>query len=941
MADKNELARLAGESAAYRQELERALDTWKNVNKELKENKNLVGKAKGELESQLNYLEKTYKTQQNIKNSIKEASNEQKEYLRLRKQIEKEEDKAATKKLADEEKVAKVQQKNAEQLRERVQNLVSDNEEYLDLQYDISKSFGKTTDHAKMLQAALEKTKTISGEFASFVESANDLTQEQRNELVGVAEEFASINKSIVQATVEHKKGIINARQYVRAIDEAQGQWDKVEQKVQDIIDKSDELKDITGKMGQTTTQTAGGAKATAKTFTAKDKAQLSGDAINTMFGTSPEVEGIVSAGANIAEGLATMETGVGGLVAAYGAIKLLGNAKELSAKLNPRPIVDIQRAYEGIEKTLENQISQLKQYAELQAGIPQLKAELDFAETMAKNTAAFNAASKTAFFGSSLGSPKYAKDQLQLAGVTANDIASTMTEMSKTAGSAMMGLGTDVAVFSKKTGIGAGEIGNVINTIRIFDKSGGSEAFSTMESSLSKSAKNGYNLADITGQIANSAEIASEFNMGSYKNILKQVEATRMLGMDMDKVAQAGKSMVLNYKDSIKAEMTLGAILGENVDLSQVRALFAAGRVSEAGALLKSSGLAAKAQGAGLFAVEALKQATGGLDLTQMNAAEYQKGPAKGLTSNAGFLGALASAQKQLTIDNAVISAQYALLTTQKVEMAQIGAEFYSKISEGISGLIAKQQQQKFIGQVKSEIAKTNFGFAGPEGQIGNYNYTQYGFTPSKNMMDYPRIQQTGYIQPPGYGGSIGMSVGMNGIQVAQNGLSSKDIERQINIAKAMVDPNRLKSGGDTFEDYVKKYNVSNEERVAAGKLTNDRQIGKGLNIDAVNLLKATGGVPSSGGVTAVTTTTAANDKTLKVNEDSYKTLQTIDTSTSATTALLKNIEILQGMMVNLTNPEFNLILDGKDITKAVTQRVVNQTGTSKDPTLRVRGFQ
>ena len=52
MATKDELAKLAGEAAAYRQGLEKVLDTWKNVNKELKENKNLVGLAKEKLAKQ-------------------------------------------------------------------------------------------------------------------------------------------------------------------------------------------------------------------------------------------------------------------------------------------------------------------------------------------------------------------------------------------------------------------------------------------------------------------------------------------------------------------------------------------------------------------------------------------------------------------------------------------------------------------------------------------------------------------------------------------------------------------------------------------------------------------------------------------------------------------------------------------------------------------------
>ena len=91
MADKNQLRALAGEAAAYRQELERAEQKWKDINKEIKQNKNLVGGAKLSLEAQKESLEKQYKSQKELKAAIKEASNEQKEYLRQLKVIEKEE----------------------------------------------------------------------------------------------------------------------------------------------------------------------------------------------------------------------------------------------------------------------------------------------------------------------------------------------------------------------------------------------------------------------------------------------------------------------------------------------------------------------------------------------------------------------------------------------------------------------------------------------------------------------------------------------------------------------------------------------------------------------------------------------------------------------------------------------------------------------------------
>ena len=117
---------------------------YKKLNAEAKKLADVPGGAKQQVQQQLRDLRIQSDSHKEILASIK----------------------LATKELNDFEtaqaRVSKTQQKNADDLKKRVNDLNNDSEEYLDLQYDISKSFGKTTDHAKMLQAALQKTKTIS-----------------------------------------------------------------------------------------------------------------------------------------------------------------------------------------------------------------------------------------------------------------------------------------------------------------------------------------------------------------------------------------------------------------------------------------------------------------------------------------------------------------------------------------------------------------------------------------------------------------------------------------------------------------------------------------------------------------------------------------------------------------------------------------------------------
>lgn len=76
-------------------------------------------------------------------------------------------------------------------------------------------------------------------------------------------------------------------------------------------------------------------------------------------------------------------------------------------------------------------------------------------------------------------------------------------------------------------------------------------------------------------------------------------------MNLSMSSMMKASDSMVLNYKDSIKAEMSLSSMLGKNVNLSEVRAKLMAG--DQAGG------------------AAALKTALGGVDINQMNAFQKQ----------------------------------------------------------------------------------------------------------------------------------------------------------------------------------------------------------------------------------------------------------------------------------------------------------------------------
>ena len=83
---------------------------------------------------------------------------------------------------------------------------------------------------------------------------------------------------------------------------------------------------------------------------------------------------------------------------------------------------------------------------------------------------------------------------------------------------------------------------------------------------------------------------------------------------------------MVLNYKDSIKAEMSLSAMLGKNVNLSEVRAKLMSGDMAGGASALKTALGGVDINSMNAFQKQALTQATG-MDVNELMGLTQSKG--------------------------------------------------------------------------------------------------------------------------------------------------------------------------------------------------------------------------------------------------------------------------------------------------------------------------
>ena len=123
-----------------------------------------------------------------------------------------------------------------------------------------------------------------------------------------------------------------------------------------------------------------------------------------------------------------------------------------------------------------------------------------------------------------------------------------------------------------------------------------------------------------IFNQIKEAGEDIYKFSNGTADSFAKQAVLLSKMSVSMSSMMKASDTMVLNYKDSIKAEMSLSAMLGKNVNLSEVRAKLMAGDQAGGAAALKSALGGMDINAMNPFAKQQLTQATG-MDISALMA--------------------------------------------------------------------------------------------------------------------------------------------------------------------------------------------------------------------------------------------------------------------------------------------------------------------------------
>jgi len=411
------------------------------------------------------------------------------------------------------------------------------------------------------------------------LENAQFSTKQSAAAAKDAAEAMSTYQNTVTSSIKEFKKGNMSAEQLADTIKSA-------DENLMDFVDDLDDSNAEIAKIKEGLVSATDSAKDLSKAF-AESKKELAeikggfGDLAQGATSSIPGLNGMASAFMNLGS------LGVIGGIMALGAAfhQLLGwymdgtNMKDPIFGLNQ---VGIDMAYEfatGIA-SLNQELTQTS----LQLGQAIQLSGAARANMMKLGVSGQEFADATKFSSNNLG----------LMGKNAQEV------------------GADMAMYAKRTGTSADQLGSIANTFRLVGNLSGKAAANTLGMAESVATASGLPVNALFEDLAESSELFLQNNYGNEKSMIRQVATLRVMGVAAQKVLQAGQNMVLNYKDSIKAEMKLSALLGKQVDLSRVRQKFASGDAAGAAEALRAQLKGIDIDKMNMFQRQGLQEATG-----------------------------------------------------------------------------------------------------------------------------------------------------------------------------------------------------------------------------------------------------------------------------------------------------------------------------------------
>ena len=169
--------------------------------------------------------------------------------------------------------------------------------------------------------------------------------------------------------------------------------------------------------------------------------------------------------------------------------------------------------------------------------------------------------------------------------GVTAEDVAATITNMADAFGSLTLfskKTGEDLTLISKQLGVGNKELTDSLMTLMSFGKIDMVKATKVVYFASALSEAAGVPFPKVMEDVAKAGDKARGMIKGGAEELIKAAVYARRLGTDLEKVADIGRKL-LDFQESITDEIEASVLLGSNVSLQRARELFYTGKIQEA----------------------------------------------------------------------------------------------------------------------------------------------------------------------------------------------------------------------------------------------------------------------------------------------------------------------------------------------------------------------
>jgi len=672
---------------------------YKILNAEAKKFRDIPGGAKNQVKQQLRDLQSQYDTHKEILASIKLATKELADFEKTQQKLVK-----TTSKVTDE---LKKQTESIGEQERRINDLAGDFNEIDGLQNSITSNYGKQYGEVKAIQKKIDGTKELISGISELIKQDSKVYGDQLDKILDIAEQYKGMPQTFATLSKERKLGLISEKQMSQQLKRHQDEFDEMVSKLQLTNAETEKLVEL---FKQLNVENA----AFNKPIAQKSELKSGANALITQspLGNAPIVgssiaktsETIFSEDKVMAASLIGLGFLAAKATATLAAIRTTSPGGDKGDVMET--YVGVERSYDALIKNIDLEIEAREKILALQSEFVQRDALFDFSTQLKQMGNEFNQISKISLFGGDLGKMPYLTDQMQLAGVGVESVVSAIHDLSKDSNLGIFPqLAANAAVFAKKLGISTSELSSQMGLYRRLNKTGGQQAYGGVTNTLSSTG--GINPVDVSMEMANASKMAMTYNIRSYEALAKQVMAAKQLGVSWSQIAEDGRNMVLNYKDTIKGEMELSAMLGERVDLSEVMSLINSNQVVAAQKAFNATGLAEKARGQGLIAQQKLQSIVGENIYAGAFAAPLQTGQSANIKSNADFLAATQMTNANLKITGATIDASQSIIKLQAEDLQRglntlIGAD---KIAAELQLTKTGEELNKFMAVSMHEL--------------------------------------------------------------------------------------------------------------------------------------------------------------------------------------------------------------------------------------------